>query len=69
MGTDVADVLGSPIGQPMATVSTWSLFCHVPLLKEEFQILFNSFGKRGTLAIWSFIIVSQLVNLIYLYRS
>ncbi|KAI0320655.1 APC amino acid permease [Amylostereum chailletii] len=41
MGKDLAGILGSPVGQPMAT------------------ILLNSFGKGGTLAIWSIIIVAQ----------
>ncbi|PPQ75687.1 hypothetical protein CVT26_001521, partial [Gymnopilus dilepis] len=41
MGTDIENILSSPIGQPMAT------------------ILFNSFGQKGTLAVWSGIIVVQ----------
>ncbi|KAF8694665.1 hypothetical protein AX14_001959 [Amanita brunnescens Koide BX004] len=41
MGTDLKNVVNSPIGQPMAT------------------ILFNSFGQRGTLVVWTFIIVLQ----------
>ncbi|RDB25810.1 putative amino-acid permease C11D3.08c [Hypsizygus marmoreus] len=43
MGTDLANITGSPIGQPMAT------------------ILFNSFGRNGTLAIWSLFIVTQFM--------
>ncbi|KAK7457065.1 hypothetical protein VKT23_010366 [Stygiomarasmius scandens] len=38
MGTDVAAVVESPIGHPMAA------------------IMFNSFGKKGVLAVWSMII-------------
>ncbi|KAF5385979.1 hypothetical protein D9615_002624 [Tricholomella constricta] len=41
MGKDLEGILGSPIGQPMAT------------------ILFNSFGQRGTLAFWAWIIIVQ----------
>ncbi|KZV68533.1 APC amino acid permease [Peniophora sp. CONT] len=41
MGSDLASILESPYGQPMAT------------------ILLNSFGKRGALAIWSFVILAQ----------
>jgi len=41
MGTDMENILGSPIGQPLAT------------------IFFNSFGQKGTLALWSFIVIAQ----------
>ncbi len=43
MGTDIDNVLGSPIGQPMAS------------------IFFNSFGKKGTLAIWAVVVIVQYV--------
>ncbi|GLB36976.1 putative APC amino acid permease [Lyophyllum shimeji] len=41
MGTDLEGILGSPIGQPLAT------------------ILFNSFGQKGALAFWAWIIIVQ----------
>ncbi|KAF8325369.1 APC amino acid permease [Amanita rubescens] len=41
MGTNLQNIVNSPIGQPMAT------------------ILFNSFGQKGTLVIWAFIIILQ----------
>ncbi|OJT12376.1 hypothetical protein TRAPUB_11078 [Trametes pubescens] len=43
MGTDLVSILGSPIGQPMAT------------------ILFNSLGRNGSLAVWSFVVVAQFM--------
>ncbi|KAA1473609.1 APC amino acid permease [Dentipellis sp. KUC8613] len=43
MGTDLASIIDSPIGQPMAT------------------ILFNGFGKRGTLGIWALVVVAQFM--------
>ncbi|KAF7430212.1 GABA-specific high-affinity permease [Pleurotus ostreatus] len=43
MGTDLPSILGSPIGQPVAT------------------IFYNSFGRRGTLSLWSFIILVQFM--------
>ncbi|KIJ34521.1 hypothetical protein M422DRAFT_263285 [Sphaerobolus stellatus SS14] len=39
MGNDTANIVDSPIGQPMAT------------------ILFKSFGQKGTLAVWAFVVV------------
>jgi hypothetical protein len=43
MGTDLENVLNSPIGQPMA------------------QILYNSLGQRGALALWCLIISTLYV--------
>ncbi|EIN08575.1 APC amino acid permease [Punctularia strigosozonata HHB-11173 SS5] len=40
MGTDIAGIVGSPIGQPMAV------------------IMFNSFGKKGVLAVWSILAIT-----------
>ncbi|KAG9218367.1 hypothetical protein CCMSSC00406_0007262 [Pleurotus cornucopiae] len=42
MGTHLPTILGSPIGQPVATI-------------------FYSFGRRGTLSLWSFIILVQFM--------
>jgi len=41
MGTNVENILASPIGQPMAA------------------ILFDSFGQKGTLAVWSVVVAVQ----------
>ena len=41
MGTDIDGILGSSVGQPMAT------------------IFFNAFGRKGTLAIWAFVVLVQ----------
>ena len=58
MGTDTQTIMASPIGQPMATVSV-RYQSPVLRLRRTGQILFNSFGTNGTLAIWSFIVVAQ----------
>ncbi len=58
MGTDTETIMASPIGQPMATVSAWDPL-HLLRLRRTGQILFNSFGTKGTLAIWSFIVIAQ----------
>lgn len=42
MGTDVAAIMDSEIGQPLA------------------YVYLNAFGKQGTIAIWSFICISQV---------
>ncbi|KAI0632871.1 APC amino acid permease [Trametes polyzona] len=41
MGTDLDNIMDSPVGQPMA------------------QIFFNSFGQKGTLALWSIVVLVQ----------
>ena len=61
MGTDMEAILSSPIQQPLATVRLFLSF----LWEREgssdaiFQIFFNSFGQKGTLALWSFIVIAQ----------
>ncbi|KAJ7902205.1 amino acid permease-domain-containing protein [Mycena leptocephala] len=40
MGTDIVDILSSPVQQPLST------------------ILLNSFGKKGFLAVWTFIFIA-----------
>lgn len=62
MGPDVAGILASPIGQPVATVFVFYSLARC-LSDDPPQILLNSLGKRGTLAVWSFIIMSQYVIL------
>ena len=53
MGNDMNALLKD--GQPMLTVCVilFPFFWSTPV----FQILFNSFGLKGTLAVWSLIIV------------
>lgn len=64
MGTDMVDILSNPIGQPMATVSQRHIYISALDSNEAFQIIFNSLGMRGTLAIWSLIIVTMYVLLL-----
>jgi len=56
MGTDVAAVVESPIGHPMAAVRLLYFDSIYPSLTLPLQIMFNSFGKKGVLAVWSMII-------------
>ena len=58
MGNDLASVTGNAIGQPMATVGCANSSIKV-LITSFLQILLNSFGKKGTLVVWSLIILSQ----------
>ena len=61
MGTDTVTILQNPIGQPMATVRLALLFpVHSSWLNLA-QIIFNSLGMKGTLAVWSLIIITMYV--------
>jgi hypothetical protein len=60
MGTDVASIMAGPIGQPLATVIGFCyLNCGIDAQYCCVQIFFNSFGQKGTLALWSFIVIAQ----------
>lgn len=59
MGTDLQGILSNPIGQPLATVSQIILWCNVVITCCAAKIFYNSFGRNGTLALWSCIIVVQ----------
>ena len=63
MGTDLESILSSPIGQPLATVSNITVEIGVKLKIYNIQIFFNSFGQKGTLVLWSFIIIVQCAKL------
>ena len=58
MGTDISGIMDSPIDQPMATVSDDDGSYQQEVLTNG-QIFFNSFGTKGTLAIWTFVVLAQ----------
>ena len=57
MGNDIEAIVSNPIGQPMATLRK-TPHPSLPILKDS-QILFNSFGQRVTLAVWSIVVFVQ----------
>ena len=57
MGTDLETIVSNPIGQPLATVRVLREAGGRKLM--HVQIFLNSFGKQGTLALWSIIIIVQ----------
>ena len=59
MGEDLVSIISNPIGQPLATVLDPTRLCVFFYSLRTSQILFNSFGKKGTLAVWSFTIMVQ----------
>jgi len=58
MGQDTETILSNPIGQPMAAVSQYLYDLNINILITS-QIIFNSLGKRGTLTIWSLIVITM----------
>lgn len=60
MGTDMESIISNPIGQPMATVSFSFTISHSRyLIIPSSQILLNSFGRKGTLGVWSIVVFVQ----------
>ena len=61
MGTDMEAIATDPIGQPLAAVNSTPLTNGFLSDGPIMQIFFNSFGKNGTLALWSFLILVQFM--------
>ena len=61
MGTDLDSIINNPIGQPLATVRIpkQHFLGERRLIESLLQIFYNSFGQRGSLAIWSFVVITQ----------
>jgi hypothetical protein len=58
MGPDLDFILNGDIGQPMVGILdfyTWNL----TYPRQQAQILFQSLGHKGTLAIWAIVVIVQ----------